>query len=190
MNKRIVILAAALLAAGIGGYAVFLAARPLADAHRMSSPQRPVWTEVRWPFPLEQWGRGRAFQCKAGDCACEVNLHLRAKIGFCNCATGVADDEELDRVGDVDLVGGESSALGPGRPIGVQWMTGRSRGYALSGPVASAKSVLSIALNDRCDVIVATIAVASDEPAAQEGAALEFLSSDLVLRWAETTLGL
>ena len=56
---------------------------------------RPVWTEVGWPFPLDQWGRGRAFQCKAADCGREVKLYLRAKIGFCNCATGVADDAEL-----------------------------------------------------------------------------------------------
>ena len=150
----------------------------------------PVWAEAKWPFALDQWGVGRAFVCAPADCGTRIEIYVRPKIGFCNCATGVADDEELDRVGDVDLVGGESSALGPGRPIGVQWMTGRSRGYALSGPVASAKSALSIALNDRCDVIVATIAVASEEPATQEGAALEFLSSDLVLRWAETTLGL
>jgi hypothetical protein len=189
MSKPRAFAAAVALIAVTGGTAAFLAATP-PEPQGVATRDRPVWTEVRWPFPLDQWGRGRAFQCKAGDCAREVNLYLRAKIGFCNCATGVADDEELDRVGDVDLVGGESSALGPGRPIGVQWMTGRSRGYALSGPVASAKSALSIALNDRCDVIVATIAVASEEPATQEGAALEFLSSDLVLRWAETTLGL
>ena len=102
----------------------------------------------------------------------------------------MADDEELDRVGDVDLVGGESSALGPGRPVVVHWMKGRSRGYAVSGRGPSTKSVLSIAFNDRCDVIVATIAVGSDGPAAQEEVVLEFLNSDLVLRWAQTTLGL
>jgi hypothetical protein len=50
--------------------------------------------------------------------------------------------------------------------------------------------VLSIAFNDRCDVIVATIAAGGDEPAAQEEAALEFLNGDLVLHWAQTTLGL
>jgi hypothetical protein len=43
---------------------------------------------------------------------------------------------------------------------------------------------------DRCDVIVATIAAGDNEPAAQEAAALEFLNSDLVLHWAQTSLGL
>jgi hypothetical protein len=177
------------LIAVIGGAAALLA--PAAPKPQgMATRARPVWTEVGWPFPLDQWGRGRAFQCKAADCGREVSLYLRAKIGFCNCATGVADDDELDRVGDVDLVGGESAALGPGRTIGVHWMKGRSRGYALRGPLAAAKSVLSIAFNDRCDVIVATIAVGDNEPAAQEAAALEFLNSDLVLHWAQTSLGL
>ena len=179
------IAAAVVLSAAVGGYAAFLADRP-----REPRSAAPVWTEVRWPFPLDQWGPGRAFQCKAADCGGEVNLFVRAKIGFCNCAIGVADDDDLDRVGDVGLIDGESSAVGVGRPIGVHWMKGRSRGYVVGGRGALAKSVLSIAFNDHCDVIVATAAVGSGERAAQERAVLEFLSSDLVLGWAETTLGL
>jgi hypothetical protein len=190
MSKRIAIIAAVMLVAGIGGYAVFLAAKPPADAQRMSwrDPwrDRPVWTEAMWPFPIDQWGEGWAYQCKAADCGVDVNLYLRPKIGFCNCQTGVADDEELDRVSDVDLVGSERSALGPGRPIMVHWMKGRSRGYMVGSPPA--KSVLSLAFNDRCDVIVATV-VAGDEPFPQERAVLEFLNGDLMLRWAEAILG-
>jgi len=187
MSKRIAIVAAAVLVAGIGASAVFLAAKSSEDAHRMSSRGQPVWTEAAWPFPIDQWGDGWAFQCKAADCGIDVNLYLRPKIGFCNCQTGVADDEELDRVSDVDLVGSERSALGPGRPITVHWMKGRSRGYAVGA--ASAKSVLSLAFNNRCDVIVATV-VAGNKPVAQEQAVLEFLNGDLVLRWAEVVLGL
>jgi len=187
MSKRIVTVAAVVLVAGIGGYAAFLAAKPPADTHRLSSRDRPVWTEATWPFPIDQWGGGWTFQCRAADCGIDINLYLRPKIGFCNCETGVADDEELDRVNDVDLVGSERSALGPGRPITVHWMKGRSRGYTVGAP--SAKSVLSLAFNSRCDVIVATV-VAGDEPVAQEQAVLEFLNSDLVRRRAEAVLGL
>jgi hypothetical protein len=187
MSKRNLTVAAVVLVAGIGGYAVFLAAKPPADTHHLSSGDQPVWTAAAWPFPIDQWGDGWAFQCKAADCGIDVNLYLRPKIGFCNCQTGVADDEELDRVSDVDLVGSEGSALGPGRPITVHWMKGRSRGYRVGAP--SAKSVLSLAFNSRCDVIVATV-VAGDEPVAQEQAVLEFLNGDLVRRWAETVLGL
>jgi hypothetical protein len=193
VSKRIVTVSAAVLAAGIGGYAVFLAAKTPTDTHRMSwrdswRPQ-PVWTEGTWPFPIDQWGGGWAFQCKAADCGIDVNLYLRPKIGFCNCETGVADDEELDRVSDLDLVGSERSALGPGRPITLHWLKGRSRsrGYRVGAP--SAKSVLSLAFNSRCDVIVATV-VAGDDPVAQEQAVLEFLNGDLVRQRAEVVLGL
>src|SRR5258708_39050122 len=58
---------------------------------------KPVWTEVQWPFPLDEWGKGKAFQCDAAHCGAVVNLYLRAKIGFCNCTTGVSDDEALER---------------------------------------------------------------------------------------------
>jgi hypothetical protein len=187
MSKRIASIAAAVLIAGIGGYAIFFAAKSPADKLPTSSRDRPVWTAATWPFPIDQWGQGWAYQCKAADCGIDINLYLRPKIGFCNCQTGVADDEELDRVSDVDLIGSEESALGPGRPITVHWMKGRSRGYMVGAP--SGKPVLSLAFNNRCDVIVATV-VAGDEVVAQEQAVLEFLNGDLVLHWAETVLGL
>ena len=47
---------------------------------------------------------------QAADCGTEVNIYIRAKIGFCNCTTGVADDEELDRISDFDLFGNELAA--------------------------------------------------------------------------------
>jgi hypothetical protein len=147
---------------------------------------RPEWTQAAWPFPTDQWGEGWAYRCKAADCGIDVDLYLRPKIGFCNCQTGVADDAELDRVGDIDLVGSDGSALGPGRPITVQWMKGRSRGYRVGAP--SGKPVLSLAFNDRCDVIVATV-VAGADPLAQEQAVLAFLNGDLMQHWAEQVLG-
>jgi hypothetical protein len=186
MSKRTVTVAAVVLAAGIVGYTAF-AAKPPADTHPTASPNQAVWTEVQWPFPIDQWGGGWAFQCKAADCGTDVNLYLRPKIGFCNCQTGVADDEELDRVGDVDIIGSEGSALGPGRPIAVRTMKGRSRGYTVGTP--SAKKVLSLAFNSRCDVVVATV-VAAGDPVAQEQAVLEFLNRDLVVERVEVVLGL
>jgi hypothetical protein len=185
MSKRIATAAVAVLVAAIGGY--FLAAKPSTDAPRMSAHGPPVWTEAAWPFPIDQWGEGWAYQCKAADCGIDVNLYLRPKIGFCNCQTGVADDEELDRVGDIDLIGSGRSALGPGRPITVHSMKGRSRGYEVDAP--SAKSVLSLAYNSRCDVVVATV-VAGGDPVGQEQAVLEFLNGDLVGNWVEQVLGL
>jgi hypothetical protein len=154
-----------------------------------TAPQ-PAWSEVAWPFPVDQWGKGKAFQCKAGDCGTEVKVYIRAKIGFCNCTTGVADDEELDRISDYDLLGNQLSALGPGRPINVAWMKGRSRAFTIGGPYRLGNSALSVGFNDRCDAIIATVVLGHDKPAALEPDVIAFLNSKTVLRWAEITLGL
>ena len=148
---------------------------------------KAVWTEVQWPFPMDEWGQGKAFACKAADCGVEASLYIRAKIGFCNCATGVSDDEELDRLTDFRLMGDKLAAVGAGRPIQVAWMKGRSRAYLDSD---RGRSALAIAFNDRCDAIVATVVVASSRPLAIEGGVLEFLNGATIRRWAEVTLGL
>jgi hypothetical protein len=151
---------------------------------------RPAWTEVAWPFPIDQWGRGKAFRCKAADCGGEVIVYLRAKLGFCNCTTGVADDDDLDRMGDLDLVG-KASPLGTGRPVSIASMKGRSRAYKLDrGYNSLGKTVISIAFNERCDMIAATAVVGHERPAAVEPMVIEFLHGDTVRRWAEIALGL
>lgn len=150
---------------------------------------RPVWTEVAWPFPIDQWGRGKAFRCKAAACGTEVTVYLRAKLGFCNCTTGVADDDDLDRMGDLDLVG-KASPLGAGRPVSIASMKGRSRAYRLDTANSSAKTVISIAYNERCDMIAATAVLGHDRPAAAEPSVIAFLNGDTVMRWAEIALGL
>ena len=183
--RAFAIATAVAIAAMVGGYAAFLHAQ----TQHGSAGHRPIWTEIEWPFPLDLWGPGPAFRCKAADCGSEVHLYLRAKIGFCNCTSAI-DDEMVDRVGDVDLLASKREALAPGRVINVRSMKGRSRGYAVSGRGATAKSALSIAFHDRCDLIVATAAIGSDRPSELEGAVLQFLNSDLVFRWAEATLGL
>jgi hypothetical protein len=188
MRKSIIIgIGAALALAGMAGA---FAWRAVGDANQAKAGIRPVWTEVQWPFPIDQWGKGKAFQCKGADCGTEVNVYLRAKIGFCNCTTGVADDEELERLSDFDLVGGDVAAQGDGRPISVAWMKGRSRSYALTAKNRPGKSALSVAFNDRCDAIAATAVLGHDQPGAVEPAVIEFLNSKTVLRWAEVTLGL
>jgi hypothetical protein len=155
--------------------------RPSADAAKSAT-----WAEIKWPFPLDQWGVGRAFECR--DCGAQTTLYLRAKLGFCNCTTGVADDAELDRVGDLELLSDKFKGLSDGRPIKVGRMNGRSRPYQVAIPYAAPRSVLAIAFNDKCDVVVATV-VADHIPTA-EPAALGFLNGDLVLRWVERELGI
>ena len=95
--------------------------------HAQSTSQVPVWSEVKWPFLLDQWGAGQAFRCAAEQCGGEVHVYLRAKIGFCRCATGVSDDDEIDRVGDVELIGDDYKPLASGRPITAGVLVGRAR---------------------------------------------------------------
>jgi hypothetical protein len=150
----------------------------------------PLWTEVRWPFPLDQWGLGRAFACRAADCGTEVSLYVRPKLGFCNCSTGVSDDTELDRVGDLELLSSTFRGLSDGKPIAVGWMTGRSRAYHVSMPYAAARTAIAIAFNDKCDVMVSTVVSEREALPGAEQSALAFLNGDLVLRWTEKEFGL
>jgi hypothetical protein len=187
MWKRSISALTALGLVVLAGAAVYLGrTQPVpvtADLH-------PVWTEVKWSFPIDQWGTGKAFHCIAKDCGTEVDIYLRPKIGFCNCTTGVADDEELERVADLGLFGDRQRALAPGRPITVRWMKGRSRPYSVSSLLAKENPTLTIAFNDRCDVIVATVVAGHNRPAELESVALEFLNGDTVIRWVEAALGL
>jgi hypothetical protein len=151
---------------------------------------RATWTEVKWPFPLDQWGLGRAFKCSRADCGSEMDLYVRAKLGFCNCTTGVSDEAELDRVGDLELLSASFDGLSEGRPITVGSMSGRSRPYSVSMRYGAPRTALAIAFNDKCDVVVATVVAERNVLAAAERAALAFLNGDLMLRWVEKELGL
>src|SRR6478609_3108339 len=105
MRKTSVILAIAAFAlGGLAGFYALLADRPL-ERGAIAGAVHPVWSEMQWPFPIDQWGKGKAYRCKAADCGTEMTVYLRAKIGFCNCTTGVSDDDELDRISDFDLLG-------------------------------------------------------------------------------------
>jgi hypothetical protein len=190
MNRRlaIAVITVVALVAATGGFGIFRGAVPPDGHHNSRDPS--TWTEVAWPFPLDQWGLGKAFKCKPGDCGSEVNVYLRAKLGFCNCATGVANDEDLDRMSDFDLVGGEVSPLAAGRPVRVGGMNGRVRAYALTAPKPPGKSAMSVVFNDRCDMVVATFVLPHDRPTTIEPALIEFLNSATVLHWAQVTLGL
>src|SRR4051812_31667482 len=98
MRRAAIITASVLMLLGAAG-ALLLSNIGVTERAVATEPAA-VWSEVAWPFPMDQWGKGKAFTCKAADCGAEVTVYIRAKIGFCNCSTGVADDEELDRISD------------------------------------------------------------------------------------------
>jgi hypothetical protein len=156
----------------------------------ISTPHHPVWIETRWPFLMDQWGEGKAFQCKATDCGVELTLYIRPKIGFCSSTTGVADDNELDRLSDFDFMNGAIVALGEGHTINVAWMKGRLRTYAIASPNHSRTTAVSIAYNNDSDALVATIVVNDAQPTAVEPVVIEFLNGEVMRRWVTNTLGL
>jgi len=177
-----------LLALGLAVVASTGTSAPNGGALGPSPSAEAAWRETQWPFLLDQWGTGKAFRCPAAACGDGLTIYLRPKIGFCNCTTGVSDDAELDRVGDIELIGEKFAPLGDGRPIAVAWMTGRSRAYAVDGP--RPRKALALAFNDKCDVVVATVVGARVLPPDAERLAIAFLNSKPVLRWVEASLGL
>jgi hypothetical protein len=188
--KKTATIVAGVVAFALGGLAGALALLPPKPSDPIGPTAVAAWTETPWPFPMDQWGRGKAFRCGAADCGADVNLYVRAKIGFCNCTTGVADDEELERLSDFDFLGKEVAPRGAGRPITVAWMNGRSRAYAITSPGAAGKAGLSVAFNDRCDAVVATVVLAQEKTTVIEPKVIDFLNSKTIVRWAEVTLGL
>ena len=141
-------------------------------------------------LPDGEWGKGKAFRCTAADCGAEINLYIRAKLGFCNCTTGVSDDDELNRLSDFSLIGDRFSVLGPGHPINCRMDEGPH-------PVLRGRRSLSRR----------TISVGgcfqrllrrhrrhgrgrSRAPTIIEPNVIEFLNSKTILGWAEVTLGL
>ncbi len=146
------------------------------------------WREIAWPFPRDGWPAGRAFHCAAATCGDEVEVYVRPKIGFCNCDTGVADDDEVDRVADLDLISDRFAPQAPGRVIRVADLSGRSRAYDLDMPGGVRHAAVGIAVSHRCDLLVV---VAQGRAHADElqREAVAFLTTDGMKRWMMAALG-
>ncbi len=146
---------------------------------------RPVWREIAWPFPRDGWPAGRAFRCD-GDCA-GIEVYVRSKLGFCNCEAGVADDDEVDRVSDLDLISPRFAPLRPGQPIRVADMPGRVRAYELRMHDKARHVAVGIAVSRRCDLLVAVAqgAAAADELQLTAAALLETNESR---RWVQSAM--
>ena len=172
-------------------FAAFIIGKNPGDAVTSSSASHaedsihPTWHETRWPFLMDQWGLGRAFHCAARDCGIDVDVYVRAKIGFCNCTTGVADDEEIDRIGDVELISAQYTGDAPGNNVAVADMKGRSRLYRITGK----GQALVVAFSRKCDVMVATAVAGSGRKAPPEALVLQFLNGDVITGWAIRDLG-
>src|SRR5262249_24296837 len=85
------------------------------------------WRVAAWPFPADAWPEGRAYHCDVAQCGAELDLYIRPKIGFCDCYRGVADDDEIDRVGDLALLSRDYAPLQRGAFVRLAGMVGRAR---------------------------------------------------------------
>jgi hypothetical protein len=144
------------------------------------------WQEIAWNFPRDGWPAGRAFRCDS--CGEGVELYVRPKIGFCNCDTGVADDDEVDRVADLDLISAKFAPTEDGKVVRVDDMKGRSRSYDLKMSDGSQHNAVGIALSHHCDLLVAVAQGRADANEMQR-AALDYLASDAMHRWMLASLG-
>ena len=156
---------------------------------RASSEERPQphWREIAWPMPRDGWPAGRAFRCAEAACGGNTELYVRPKLGFCNCDTGVADDDEVDRVADIDLISARFAPRQPGQVIRVAGMPGRLRSYDLAMPDGGRHIAIGIAVSQRCDLLAAVAQGTGDAPEIAR-AAMEFLDTVEMKRWMASAL--
>jgi hypothetical protein len=178
MHSLPVIVVAALAIGAWSGVAAFEHGRPQAEA----------WQEIAWPFPRDGWPAGRAFRCSGELCGDDVELYVRPKIGFCNCDSGVADDDEVDRVADLDLMSQRFTPLEPGKAVRIADMPGRLRSYELKMSDGSRHAAVGIAVSRRCDLLVA-VAQGTGAVTGVQHVALDFLAMDDMARWMTSAMG-
>jgi hypothetical protein len=146
-----------------------------------AAPRPGDWQEIVWPFPRDGWPAGRAFRCGGAACG-DVEVYVRPKKGFCNCDSGVADDDEVDRVADLDLMSERFVPLQAGKVIRIADMPGRLRTYDLRMSDASRHTAVGIAVSHRCDLLVA-VAQGKGEAGGVQRVALDFLASSGMTHW-------
>jgi hypothetical protein len=146
-------------------------------------PQEEAWREIAWPFPRDGWPAGKAFHCGTAACGGGAELYVRPKIGFCNCDRGVADDDEVDRVADLDLMSEHFAPRAPGDVVRIADMPGRIRAYDIKMSGGLRHTAIGIAVSRRCDLLVA-VAHGKADAAELRRAALDFLARREMTGWA------
>jgi hypothetical protein len=171
--------------------AVALGALSGAAAYQHAGPRHHErngeWQEIAWPFPRDGWPAGKAFRCGVAACGAEVEVYVRPKMGFCNCDRGVADDDEVDRVADLDLMSERFAPLAPGDVIRIADMPGRIRAYDLNMSDGLRHSAVGVAVSRRCDLLVA-VAHGNGAQLELRRAALDFLARSEMTRWVTAAM--
>ncbi len=170
----------------LGALSGVVAASPNGQPPAAERPD-PQWREIAWPFPRDGWPAGRAFRCAEAACGEGTELYVRPKLGFCNCDSGVADDDEVDRVADIDLISSRFAPREAGSVIKIADVLGRLRSYDLVMGDGAHRTAVGIAVSHRCDLFVA-VAQGEGRAPEVERAALEFLESAEIKRWMAAAL--
>jgi hypothetical protein len=92
-------------------------------------------------------------------------------------------------VADTDLVSPNTRPIGQSQPVKIGWMRGLARPYGVSDG-ETGETLLSVAYNNECDVVVAVATLADADPAAVTPKLVAFLSTEPMLHWARRELGL
>ena len=180
--RRIAPLLTCLLAVAATAYAARQGETPW-RGRSTASATGTIWTPAEWRMPLDNWGTGLAWRGTGPDGAA-IRLFARTKTGFCNCFDGIADDIEIDRIGDVDLHGGDFSAVAPGQAAAVGALPGRTRAFRTADRWTGTRHVLSIVAAADCKAVVATLV--SDAPISPmvEASARALLTGETFRQWS------
>ena len=167
------------LAIAIAGGLAALGATAVAS-YRGPGHAAPIWRETGWTAPIDNWGQGKAWRSDTG-----VMLFARTKTGFCNCFSGVGNDIEIDRIGDVDLHGDAFVPASPGVVAALGDLSGRKRRFHLQSRWTGGREVLSIVVATDCKAVVATLV--SGQPIASdiEESAVALLRGAPFRQWAD-----
>jgi hypothetical protein len=185
MRRWPVIVSAIVAVGALSGAAAYQHTAQRQDERR--DERKGDWQEIAWPFPRDGWPAGKAFRCGAAACGGEVELYVRPKMGFCNCDRGVADDDEVDRVADLDLLSEHFAPLAPGDIVRIADMQGRIRAYDLKLPGGLRHTAIGVAVSRRCDLLVAVARGKGDAPEMRR-AALDFLATGEMTHWVTAAM--
>jgi hypothetical protein len=185
MWRWLAILVAVLTLSALSGVGAYQLVRPAIER----DAGKAQWQEIAWPYPRDGWPPGRAFRCAScAEGGEAVELYVRPKIGFCNCDTGVADDDEVDRVADLDLISQTFVPTAEGKVVSLPDLAGRARSYQLKMPDGSDHAAVGIALNHRCDLLVAVVQGRAN-PTDLKRVAMDYLASSRMHHWMMASLG-
>lgn len=131
------------------------------------------WRPFTWPFSAREAAEGHAYSGDDHD----VYVWLTLKDG--DCPEGIADDAALERAVDIRLLDPRFEPVGPGEPIRITDLFGRTRVYVHRRNNKSLRYGEALAVAYNCDVITAIIDGDARDPAKRR-TAHNFLESNTV----------